>query len=65
VGKKVDVDDLIDAAEVALLAGFRSPTAVSSRYPAMDKGEIEKTLNTRKTDQFGLRKSTSISHGAM
>jgi predicted DNA-binding transcriptional regulator AlpA len=29
VGKKVDVDDLIDATEVARLAGFKSPTAVS------------------------------------
>ncbi len=29
MGKKVDVDDLIDAAEVARLAGFNSPTAVS------------------------------------
>ena len=29
MGKKVDVDDLIDAAEVARLAGFNSSTAVS------------------------------------
>ena len=29
MGKKVDVDDLIDAIEVARMAGFRSPTAVS------------------------------------
>ena len=29
MGKKVDVDNLIDAAEVARLAGFNSPTAVS------------------------------------
>ncbi len=29
MGKKVDIDDLIDAAEVARLAGFKSPTAVS------------------------------------
>lgn len=29
MGKKVDVDDLIDATEVARLAGFKSPTAVS------------------------------------
>jgi len=31
----------------------------------MDKREVEKTLDTRKIDQFGLRKSPSISHGAM
>lgn len=29
MGKKVDVDDLIDATEVARLAGFNSSTAVS------------------------------------
>lgn len=45
MGKKVDVDDLIDAAEVARLAGFKSPTAVSvylSRGvlppPVLDRG---------------------------
>lgn len=45
MGKKVDIDDLIDAAEVARLAGFKSPTAVSvylSRGvlppPVLDRG---------------------------
>jgi predicted DNA-binding transcriptional regulator AlpA len=45
MGKKVDVDDLIDAVEVARLAGFKSSTAVSvylSRgvlpAPAVDRG---------------------------
>lgn len=45
MGKKVDVDDLIDAVEVARLAGFKSPTAVSvylSRgvlpEPVVDRG---------------------------
>ena len=45
MGKKVDVDDLIDAAQVARLAGFNSPTAVSvylSRgvlpLPIVDRG---------------------------
>lgn len=45
MGKKVDVDDLIDASEVARLAGFKSSTAVSvylSRgvlpAPVLDRG---------------------------
>lgn len=45
MGKKVDVDDLIDASEVARLAGFKSSTAVSvylSRgvlpLPIIDRG---------------------------
>lgn len=45
MGKKVDVDDLIDAVEVARLVGFKSSTAVSvylSRgvlpEPVVDRG---------------------------
>lgn len=45
MGRKIDVDDLLDAVEVAEIVGFKSPTAVSvylSRgsfpEPVIDRG---------------------------
>ena len=63
MGNKVDVDDLIDAVEVARLAGFKSPTAVSvylSRgvlpAPVVDRGANKVRLWLRQDIEAWLRK---------
>lgn len=63
MGKKVDVDDLIDAVEVARLARFKSSTAVSvylSRgvlpAPVVDRGANRARLWLRQDVEAWLRK---------
>ncbi len=65
MGKKVDVDDLIDAREVADLLGLSSPRAVavySSRglpEPIIDRGPNTAKLWLRQDIERWLRERTS------
>jgi predicted DNA-binding transcriptional regulator AlpA len=51
VGKKVDVDDLIDAVEVARLVGFKSPTAV---YVYLGRGVLPPPVVDRGANKVRL-----------
>jgi predicted DNA-binding transcriptional regulator AlpA len=66
MGRRVDIADLIDAVEVARLAGFKSPTAVSvylSRgvlpEPVIDRGSNRARLWLRQDIERWIRKRES------
>jgi glutathione-regulated potassium-efflux system ancillary protein KefG len=48
VGRKVDVDDLIDSSEVAQILGLSNPNSVHlylSRYPTMPRPVVDRGKN--------------------
>jgi predicted DNA-binding transcriptional regulator AlpA len=48
VGRKVDVDDLIDSSEVATILGLANPNSVHlylSRYPTMPRPVVDRGPN--------------------